>query len=142
MSRYAPLALAAMVLTGCGTSHPDSVVNENDLLHHNFVLYSVDGVTVTPQPGNAPNLEFGEKMHVSGTMCNRFFGQGQLANGVLTVKNLAITRMLCTDAQSNLWDQAIGKLLGNGATLSLSAERLTLSGSGHNLIYTLRDWVQ
>lgn len=142
MGKYAPLALAAMVSTGCGMSQPDKGVNENDLLHHNFMLYSVDGVTVAPQPGNAPNLEFGEKMHVSGAMCNRFFGQGQLANSVLTVKNLATTRMLCTDAQRNLWDQVIGKVLENGATLSFGTQRLTLSGSGHTLIYTLRDWVQ
>ncbi|CAI0786272.1 heat shock protein HslJ [Serratia entomophila] len=142
MKNYAPLALAAMLLAGCGMNQPDNAVSESDLLHHNYVLHSVDGVPIEPGLGNAPNLEFGEKMHVSGAMCNRFFGQGQLANGVLRVQNLASTRMLCADAQRNHWDQVIGQVLENGAKLTLSAQRLTLSGGDHTLVYTLRDWVQ
>ncbi|EKF64278.1 Heat shock protein HslJ [Serratia plymuthica] len=142
MKKCLPMALAALLLTGCGMSQNGKTVTEDDLLHHNFVLQSVDGVAVKPQPGNAPSIEFGEKMHVSGAMCNRFFGSGQLQNGVLTVKNLASTRMLCTDAQRNQWDQTLSAVLEKGAKISLNAQQLTLSGGDHVLVYTLRDWVQ
>lgn len=142
MKKCLPMALAALLLTGCGMSQNGKTVTEDDLLHHNFVLQSVDGVAVKPQSGNAPSIEFGEKMHVSGTMCNRFFGSGQLQNGVLTVKNLASTRMLCTDAQRNQWDQTLSAVLEKGAKISLNAQQLTLSGGDHVLVYTLRDWVQ
>ena len=91
--------------------------------------------------GGLLNLEFGENLHVSGAMCNRFFGQGQLRDGVLTVKPLATTRRLCPDEQRNRWDQVIAAVLENGAEVTLSAQQLTLNGSGHTLIYTLRDWV-
>lgn len=64
-------------------------------------------------------------------MCNRFFGSGQLQNGVLTVKNLASTRMLCTDAQRNQWDQTLSAVLEKGAKISLNAQQLTLSGGDH-----------
>lgn len=35
----------------------------------------------------------------------------------------------------------IGTVLENGAEVTLNAQQLTLNGSGHTLIYTLRDWV-
>ncbi|ANS43177.1 heat shock protein HslJ [Serratia inhibens] len=142
MKKCLSAALAALLLAGCGMNQNSKTVTESDLLHHNFVLQSVDGVAVKPQPGSAPSIEFGEKMHVSGAMCNRFFGSGQLQNGVLTVQNLASTRKLCTDEQRNQWDQTIGAVLGKGAKVSLNAQQLTLSGGDHILVYTLRDWVQ
>ncbi|CAI0716357.1 heat shock protein HslJ [Serratia ficaria] len=142
MKKWALVALAAAVLAGCGMNRPQERIQASDLLHHNFVLSSVDGVAVAARSGNPPNLEFGEKMHVSGAMCSRFFGQGQLADGVLTVKNLATTRMTCADAQRNRWDRTIRALLQNGAKVTLSAQRLTLSDGDHTLVYTLRDWVQ
>jgi heat shock protein HslJ len=57
------------------------------------------------------------------------------------VKNLATTRMMCADPQRNQWDQTIGTLLANGAKVSLNGQQLTLSGSDHQLVYTLKDWV-
>lgn len=104
---------------------------DSDLLHHHFVLQSVDVLAVDAKQGSGPNIEFGEKMTISGAMCNRFFGQGQLENGVLTVKNLASTRMMCADPQRNQWDQMIGTVLANGAKVSLNGQQLTLDGDGH-----------
>ncbi|WP_431222368.1 heat shock protein HslJ [Serratia sp. L9] len=145
MKKWIPITLAAALLAGCGmnqTPPQGKNVVDSDLLHHNFVLQNVDGLAVNAKQGSGPNIEFGEKMHVSGAMCNRFFGQGQLENGVLTVKNLASTRMMCADAQLNQWDQTIGTLLANGAKVSLNGQQLTLTGSDHQLVYTLKDWVQ
>ncbi|AHG22542.1 heat-inducible protein [Chania multitudinisentens RB-25] len=145
MKKQIAIALATLLLAGCGTgqdNQPSKNVTESDLLHHNFVLQSIDGILVNPQNGQIPSIEFGEKMHVSGAMCNRFFGQGQLENSVLTVKNLASTRMMCADPQRNQWDQTISTLLSNGADVSLNAHLLILNGGGHQLVYTLKDWVQ
>ncbi|MNI99118.1 Heat shock protein HslJ [compost metagenome] len=50
--------------------------------------------------------------------------------------------MACSDPQLNQWDWLIGDVLGKGAKVTLSAQKLTLSGSGHVLVYTQRDWVQ
>ncbi|AKG71539.1 MULTISPECIES: heat shock protein HslJ [Serratia] len=142
MKKLIPLAMACALLAGCGSAQTkQQTVVESDLLHHNFVLQSVDGVAVEAKQGSGPSIEFGEKMNISGSMCNRFFGQGQLENGVLTVKNLATTRMMCADPQRNQWDQTIGTLLANGAKVSLNGQQLTLSGSDHQLVYTLKDWV-
>ncbi|HEI8864932.1 TPA: heat shock protein HslJ [Serratia odorifera] len=145
MSRLLPLALASMLLGGCAmpsTESAPSTVVVSDLQHHNFVLQSVDGVAANATRGRGPSIEFGERLHVSGTMCNRFSGFGQLQHGVLTVKNLAMTRMLCSDAQRNQWDGIITQMLHNGAQVTLQQQQLTLSDSTHTLVYTLKDWVQ
>ena len=72
-------ALAALALAGCSMK-PHTAVTPGDLLHHNFVLQSVDGETAkSPAGGGLLNLEFGESLHVSGAMCNRFFGRGNYA---------------------------------------------------------------
>ncbi|MFI8417047.1 heat shock protein HslJ [Serratia sp. NPDC078593] len=144
MKKLLSVALATMLLAGCGMSQNKPVnnkVSESDLIHHNFVLQSVDGIAANAQQGKGPSIEFGEKLHVSGSMCNRFFGNGQLDNGVLTVKGLATTRMMCSDPQRNQWDQIIGSVLHNGAKVSLQQQQLTLSDGNHTLIYTLKDWV-
>lgn len=140
MRKTTVAALAVLVLGGCSMK-PHTAITPGDLLHHNFVLQSVDGEAAQSRTdGDLLNLEFGENLHVSGAMCNRFFGQGQLRDGVLTVKPLASTRRLCADEQHNRWDRVIGTVLENGADVTLKAQRLTLSGSGHTLVYTLRDW--
>lgn len=144
MKNRISIALTAALLTGCGvnqTNPTGKIVVESDLLHHHFVLQSVDGLAVDAKQGSGPNIEFGEKMAISGAMCNRFFGQGQLENGVLTVKNLASTRMMCTDPSRNQWDKTIGTVLENGAKVTLNGQQLTLNGSNHQLVYSLRDWV-
>lgn len=144
MKKLLSVAFATMLLAGCGMSENKPVNNtlsESDLMHHNFVLQSVDGVAANAQQGKGPSIEFGEKLRVSGSMCNRFFGNGQLDNGVLTVKDLATTRMMCSDPLRNQWDQIIGSVLHNGAKVSLQQQQLTLSDGNHTLIYTLKDWV-
>ncbi|CNI95967.1 heat shock protein HslJ [Yersinia aldovae] len=143
MKKILPFAIVGVLLTGCGMSQSGNdttrSVTENDLLHHNFVLLSVNGQAPLKKP--APSIEFGEKMHISGAMCNRFMGQGELKEGVLTAKGLASTRMLCADEQLNQWDALIGEALGNGVKVTLNKGQLTLSNNAHTLIYQQKDWV-
>lgn len=149
MKKIIPLAIISALLAGCGMNQSGnhtindvkngSNVTESDLLHHNFVLVSVDGKQPTKTPG--PNIEFGEKMHISGAMCNRFMGQGELKEGVLTAKGLASTRMLCSDEQLNQWDSLIGDVLHSGVKVTLNQGQLTMSNNAHTLVYQLKDWV-
>ncbi|CNE93074.1 heat shock protein HslJ [Yersinia nurmii] len=144
MKKIVPLAIAGILLAGCGMNQSQNTANQitaGDLQHHNFVLVSVDGQSPKNQQGNMPNIEFGEKMHISGAMCNRFMGQGELKDSVLTVEALAGTRMMCNDSQLNQWDTLIGEVLASGAKVTLNKGELTLSNGSHTLIYTSRDWV-
>ncbi|WP_040155063.1 heat shock protein HslJ [Yersinia ruckeri] len=144
MKKIVPLAIASILLAGCGMNlgkHAVTPVTAEDLQHHNFVLLSVDGQTPKNQQGNMPNIEFGEKMHISGAMCNRFMGRGELNDGILSVKALAGTRMIGADPQLNQWDSLIGDVLSSGAKVTLNKGELTLNNGKHTLVYTSRDWV-
>ena len=47
MKKLIPFAMACALLAGCGSAQTKQhTVVESDLLHHNFVLQSVDGVAV------------------------------------------------------------------------------------------------
>ncbi|MEE8728593.1 MAG: heat shock protein HslJ [Rahnella inusitata] len=131
--------LATAMTLGACSMNQNTAVKQTDLQHHRFELLSVDGQTVPAAQGRIPEIEFGEKMHVSGKMCNNFFGQGELQNSVLTVKGLASTRMLCSDENLNKWDQVIGEVLNNGAALNLQDHKLTLTQGKHTLVYRLKD---
>ncbi|MEX0632144.1 hypothetical protein M8494_09335 [Serratia ureilytica] len=55
------------------------------------------------------------------------------------MKPLATTRRLCPDEQRNRWDRDRHRV---GKRRRSDAKRpAALNGSGHTLIYTLRDWV-
>ncbi|MBK5073098.1 heat shock protein HslJ [Budviciaceae bacterium CWB-B4] len=137
-----PFIISAVLLSGCTLTDSNSV-KESDLQHHNFILIGVDGKNMadTTKEKRPLNIEFGENMHVSGTMCNRFMGQATLKNGVLTAKQLASTRMACIDEQISQLDQVIATTLSNGAKVTLDQGVLTLSSSQHTLTYKLKDWV-
>lgn len=124
-------AVTAMAVSGCSSSGVDN----QQLRDRYFVLNSVDGKPVTAREGIRPGIRFSPEMRVSGVMCNRFFGQGQLSGEQLHVPQLASTRMRCRDDQLNQWEQMLGRVLEAGVTLSLHQQTLTLSGSGHTLVY-------
>ncbi|OCQ50913.1 Heat shock protein HslJ [Photorhabdus australis subsp. thailandensis] len=141
MKKILPLATATLLLATFQASAVENV-SIDDLQHHRFVLVSVNGESAKNQDGRVPTIEFGEKMHVSGSMCNLFMGQGKLKNSVLTVKNLASTQMLCADEKLNKWDYLIGKVLADGVKVTLKNQKLTLSHDDNTLVYKLKDYVQ
>ena len=99
------------------------------------MLSVVDGQTVVPHEGIRPGIGFSEGLKVSGVMCNRFFGQGKVEQGRLSVPQLASTRMLCSNADLNKWEQTLTQMLMNGAEVKVDEQSLTLTGSGHTLQY-------
>lgn len=123
------LALSTILLAACTTQAPQTI-QQSDLLHRHFVLQSVDGKTIG-----------GEKMHVSGAMCNRFMGQGELQNNILKVERLASTRMACIDPTRAALDPIITDVLSQGAEVSLIKGQLTLKNANHTLVYQQKDWM-
>ncbi|WP_223813326.1 META domain-containing protein, partial [Klebsiella pneumoniae] len=55
------------------------------------------------------------------------------------VKSLAMTRMLCHDAQLNTLDATIDKMLREGAQVDLTENQLTLATADQTLVYKLAD---
>lgn len=119
-------------------SAPAGELTREMLIHHRFVLKRVDGVDF-PAQERMPVLEFGEGLHVAGSVCNRFVGAGNLQGNVLSVGKMAFTKMLCVDENLNRLEGEVGKMLEKGATLTLKDKILTLSGEGRTLEYELND---
>jgi heat shock protein HslJ len=130
------LLAAGMMLAGC-VSTSKVTTQPEQLQHHRFVLESVNGKNVTSQ--KPLELSFGEKMHISGNMCNQFTGEGKLSDGELKVKNLAMTRMMCTDPQLNQLDNTLSAMLHEGVQVDLTENQLTLATSNDSLVYKLAD---
>lgn len=140
MKKVVALVALSLLMAGCVSNGKVSVSREQ-LQHHRFVLESVDGapVAATAQPAE---LSFGEKMTLSGKMCNQFSGQATLSDGELKVKEMAMTRMMCADQTLNKLDNTISTMLKEGAQVDLTANQLTLATADHTLSYKLADLVQ
>ncbi len=137
MNKFAALLAAGLLLSGCVYNSKVSAGAEQ-LQHHRFVLTSVNGQAVNA--GDRPlELSFGEKTALTGNMCNGFSGEGKVSDGELKVKSLAMTRMLCHDAQLNTLDATIGKMLREGAQVDLTENQLTLATADQTLVYKLAD---
>lgn len=142
MKKFASLMLASVVLAGCAQPADKGSVTAQDLQHHRFVLESVDGKPLDVKNSKrSPELSFGENMHISGAMCNRFMGQATLENNTLKVKGLGMTMMLCVEPQLNDLDHRINDMLTSGAKVSLANQQLVLKSGQHTLTYKLADLV-
>ncbi|QLM08321.1 heat shock protein HslJ [Escherichia fergusonii] len=139
MRKFVALIALSLLTAGC-VSNGKMFVNRDQLQHHRFVLESVNGKPVTGET-TQPELSFGENMTVSGSMCNHFTGKGKLSDGELRVKDLAMTRKMCTNPQLNELDKTISQMLSNGAQVDLTANQLTLATAEHTLMFKLADLV-
>ena len=126
---------------GCCTAvtQKNQIVSQDMLLHHNFILQSVDGALLK-NDRVIPNLAFNEKMYISGSMCNRFMGQGTLENNILKAQ-MASTMMMCLEEELNQHEYFLYKMLEEGAELEYSGNMLTLSQGGHVFVYKLKDFI-
>ena len=84
-------------------------------------------------------MSIGDKMAISGVMCNRFNGEGKLSEGELKVKSLAMTRKLCADPALNELDGTIGNMLRKGAQVDLTEDQLTLATAEQTLMFKRAD---
>lgn len=131
--------LCALMLAGCVTDKDTSVTAEK-LQQQRFVLETANGEPV--KASEKPlELAFGEKttalerVQVSGSMCNHFTGAGKMSAGELTVKELAMTRMMCSDPQLNTLDHTLSAMLSAGAQVDLTGDQLTLATADQTLTF-------
>lgn len=132
------LCLALATAAAC-SSEPGDADIEKSLLHHRFVLESVNSKPYSLQEP-APTISFDEGMRVSGIMCNNFTGQGKIEKGTLTVSQMASTRKLCFD-ELNQYETMIGNMLMNGSALEYDGQKLTLRQGENTLIYKTSDLI-
>ncbi|MWN89904.1 META domain-containing protein [Gilliamella sp. Pra-s65] len=124
----------SLVMSGCNKSNK---IQDTDLMHHRFVLIKSNGQPVSLD--EQAELIFGEKMTITGKMCNQFSGQVTLNKDSINGSGLAMTKMLCSDEQLNRLDYIITQLITNGAKINLNNNQLTLKNNENELIYQLND---
>ncbi|EKT57532.1 META domain-containing protein [Providencia sneebia] len=144
MKRIIPLVLFGCLLVACQTqkvnaSNSDNVT-EQQLLHHNFILTEIDGRPITGKT-STPTISFGEKMFITATMCNDFYGMGRVHNATLRVKHLSKTELECVDEDLSKWDPLIKQMLSDGVAISYNNKSLVLSQGKKKLVYTLHDYI-
>lgn len=138
-SRKISLLVIGLALFASVSCAGGNKMKEADLMHRRFVLESVDGVAFASK-FRTPDIEFGENFRVTGQVCNRYMGQGKLANDVLTVEKMASTLMMCPDEALNKLERDFSELLRNGVKTEFTGDTLTLSGGGRTLVYKASDW--
>lgn len=135
--RY-PLVVCCALLCACQNA---SDIKAEHLMHHHWLLESIDQQKITPNKRRPIDFEVGERLMVNGhTGCNQFFGQGELQQQKLQINGLGTTKQACPIER--LWiENAILSTLREGSELQLTQEHLTLKGSRHTLIYQIADWI-
>lgn len=132
------LLIGVVTMSACDKSR--TVVTE-DLLHHRFVLIKFNTQDISMD--KHAFIEFGEHLTINGKMCNRFFGQSSLEDGVIKSPGLAMTRMLCPDEQLNQLDFILGELFSHGAQVKIDQQGdktfLQLSDKTNHLVFELKD---
>ncbi|WP_395755736.1 META domain-containing protein [Edwardsiella ictaluri] len=115
------------------------------LLHHRYVLQAIDDhplVETTATRALTPDLEFGEKLWVSASLCGRLSGQATLRRGTLRIAELQRTPAPCPDPVWQTAQHRLETMLRYGARLTLQGDTLELrDAQGLLLRYRLRDWM-
>jgi Heat shock protein len=141
MKKLVAVSLFSLIVAGCVNPGKASV-QPDQLQNHRFVLENVNGKAVKAASAQ-PEISFSaehdlsliKNIAVSGAMCNRFTGQGKLSEGELKVKDLAMTRRLCTEPQLNELDNTLSEMLSKGAQVDLTEDQLTLATAGRSLVF-------
>jgi heat shock protein HslJ len=128
------LFTVALVMSGC---YETGKIQDTDLMHHRFVLINANGQDISLD--DQAELIFGEKMTITGKMCNQFSGQVILDKNNIKGTGVAMTKMLCNDDQLNQLDHVIQQLITDGAKINLTNNQLTLKNNKNELIYQLKD---
>ncbi|OCG18000.1 hypothetical protein A9G24_02630 [Gilliamella sp. App6-5] len=128
------LFTVALVMSGC---YETGKIQDTDLMHHRFVLINANGQDISLD--DQAELIFGEKMTITGKMCNQFSGQVILDKNNIKGTGVAMIKMLCNDDQLNQLDHVIQQLITDGAKINLTNNQLTLKNNKNELIYQLKD---
>ncbi|MBR8844866.1 META domain-containing protein [Pseudoalteromonas sp. JC3] len=122
---------AIMALSGCIST---GKVDTEALKYSAWQLQSINGQHITQLQSDAGlggkpiDIRFIDALQVNGFAgCNRFFGEGEIVEGQLKVKNLGMTRKYCGEEIAQVESQLINQLQ-IGVLLEVNANKLTLKG--------------
>ncbi|HCE1506203.1 META domain-containing protein [Vibrio parahaemolyticus] len=132
-----------VLMTACASNGDDvKEITAQDLQHHNWELVQVDGKNIVlDENQKAARLEIGENLTANGNAgCNNFFGQAELKNNQLRIEKMGMTMKMCMEDQMKI-ENAMTQTLSNWSDITLTKDGLVLKNAGHELTFTLRDWV-
>ncbi|MGD2139192.1 MAG: META domain-containing protein [Burkholderiales bacterium] len=126
-----------------GRCDETDIVTEGDLQHHRWLLHSVGGTVVDAVEfeGAVPELDFGERMTVTGSYgCNRFSGQASLRDRAIVFERMSSTRRLCSEKQ-NAIERTVQRVLYGQPVVKIDAVgQLMLEAGQIELRFFLSDW--
>ena len=141
-TRFLSLIALTALLSACATAPSSTPLTAQSLQHHHWVLEKIGGLPLLAENGKAPDLEIGEHLRANGSAgCNRYFGQVELQDSQLRIKQMASTMMLCQSPQQD-WERAMTSTLSDWSEVTLGEQQLLLKGPQHELQFKLQDWVR
>ena len=126
-----PVLAALALALATGTALADGTPAAIEFTSRDWTLVTLDGVA----PQAHVTLNLGEPGKVSGQApCNRFFGPVESDGMALRFGGLGATMMACEYLDE---EHAFLTALGGVETALRDGDRLTLSGGGHDLVFSL-----
>ncbi|MBB1385036.1 META domain-containing protein [Pseudoalteromonas sp. SG45-5] len=108
---------------GCAST---GTVTSEQLKYTQWQLSRVDGLAIPPS--FSASMSFIEALQVNGFAgCNKFFGEGSLEEGSLTVSKLGMTRKSCGE-ELDEFEQQLLQTLKQGAELKMQDQQLVMQG--------------
>lgn len=129
--KFISIICAVIALSGCVST---GKVDTQALKYSSWQLRSINGQPLTQSQDassesmQAIDIRFIDALQVNGFAgCNRFFGEGEIVDGQLIVKNLGMTRKYCGEDVAKVESQLINQLQ-IGVLLEVEPNILTLKG--------------
>ena len=130
----------ACALVACKTSGRENTpVTAESIANHRFEVVSMNGVPLNTQQDAPSEINFGENLVITGKACNRFRGEGRIADNVLTVPNAIATRMFCAEEDLNKLETVLFAMFNKGAAMTVTADGLVLSDKDNSVQFVRRD---
>lgn len=105
-----------------------------EIIGKTFNLISVNGKTI-PNPNGTYKVTF-EADRISAKFCNGVGGEYTLRDNILSSPNMVSTEMYCTSPDGLMDAENIfGKLVFDGAKISLSGKTLTIERDGNQMVF-------
>jgi len=123
-----------------GKCSESATVTHGDLQHHRWLLESIDGSNPDASE-RIPELDFGERMYVSGSLgCRQYSATAELRGPYLAFSDIRPEPRQCA-ASSAAIERVMLELLGGESLVAIDPEhRLILSREGTELRFRLEDW--
>jgi len=134
---YDGLVTITHVFGKCSESR---TVTHGDLQHHRWLLESIDG-SKPSESTQIPELDFGERMYVSGSLgCGRYSATAELRGPYLAFSEIEPEPRQCSNSSADV-ERAMLDLLSEESVVTIDAEhRLILRRNGTELRFRLEDW--